>query len=212
MFVYELSGCGFESSCSYREAYFEKLNIKEIRRNKSFWKIVRPYFSNKDDKPSKIALAESNIVIADEKKVAESMNKYFINITESLNLKTPTINTTVDIQSLTDSFHFKSVSLEDVKKEVLNLNLKKSSTCGTIPVTILKQTIVVYLQHSTNPINHTLQKLKQSEVIPVYKKFDLLEKENYKPVSLLPRISKITERIIYKQINTCTWKMKSQIM
>ena len=73
------------------------------------------------------------------------MNKFFINITKSLNLKAPMINTTVDIQSLTDSFHFKSVSLDDVKKEVLNLNLKKSSTSGTIPVTILKQTIDTHL-------------------------------------------------------------------
>ena len=56
-----------------------------------------------------------------------------------------------------DSFHFKSVSLDDVKKEVLNLNPKKSSTSGTIPVTILKQTIDVHLQHLTNAMNHRQQ-------------------------------------------------------
>ena len=101
-----------------------------------------------------------------------------------------------------------SLFLDDVKKEVLNLNSKKSSLSGTIPVTILKQTIDVHLQHLTNAINHTLQtncfpdKLKQSEVIPVYKKLDPLEKENYRPVSLLPHVSKVFERIIYKQINT----------
>ena len=55
-----------------------------------------------------------------------------------------------------DSFHFKSVSLDDVKKEVLNLNPKKSSTFGTIPVTILKETIDVNLQHLSNATNHTL--------------------------------------------------------
>ena len=169
------------------------------------------------------------MVIADEKRVAELMNKYFINITKNLNLKAPIINTTDDIQFLTknydnrisireikeaypeivpDSFHFKSVSLDDVKKEVLNLSPKKSSTSGTIPVTILKKTTDVHLPHLTNTINHTLQtncfpdKLKQSEVIPVYKKLDPLEKENYRPVSLLPHVSKVFERIIYKQINT----------
>ena len=212
-----------------KKAYFEKLNLKEIGDNKTFWKTVRPYFSDKDNKSSKITLVENNIVIADEKRVAELMNKYFINITKNLNLKALIINTTDDIQSLTknyenhisvrkikeaypeivpDSFHFKSVSLEDVKKEVLNLNPKKSSTSGTIPVTILKQTIDVHLQHLTNAINHTLQtncfpdKLKQSKIIPVYKNLDPLEKENYRPVSLLPHVSKVFERIIYKQINT----------
>ena len=84
------------------------------------------------------------------------MNKYFINITKNLNLRAPINNTTDEIQSLTknyenhisvrkikeaypeivpDSFHFKSVSQYDVKKEALNLNPKKSSTSGTIPVT-----------------------------------------------------------------------------
>ena len=64
------------------------------------------------------------------------------------------------------------------------------------------------MQNLTNVINHTLQtncfpdKLKQSEVIPVYKKLDLLEKEDYRPVSLLPHVSKVFERIIYKRINT----------
>ena len=34
----------------------------------------------------------------------------------------------------------------------------------------------------------------------MYKKLDLLEKENYRPVSLLQHVSKTLEGIIYKQI------------
>ena len=73
---------------------------------------------------------------------------------------------------------------------------------------ILKQTIEVYLKYLTNTINHSLKEstfpdeLKQSEVMPVYKKLDPLQKENYRPVSLLPHISKVFERMIYKQINS----------
>ena len=47
---------------------------------------------------------------------------------------------------------FPSVSLHDVKKEVLNLNLNKSSTSGTILVTIFKQTIDITIQHLTNAV------------------------------------------------------------
>ena len=147
-----------------KKAYFAKLNIKEIGDNKTFWKTVRPYFSDKDNKSSKITLFENNIVIADEKRVAELMNKYFVNITKNLNLKAPIINTTEDVQSLTKNYdnhisirklkeaypEIVSVSLDEVKKEVLNLNPKNSSTTGTTPVTILKQTIDVHLEHLTN--------------------------------------------------------------
>ena len=75
--------------------------ITEIGDNKTFWKTVRPYFSDKYNKSSKITLFENNIVIADEKRVAELMNKYFVNITKNLNLKASIINTTEDVQSLT---------------------------------------------------------------------------------------------------------------
>ena len=70
--------------------------------------------------------------------------------------------------------------MDKVKKVVLKLNSKISSTYGAIPASILKQTIEVHLKYLTNTINHSLKEsafpneLKQSEVIPVYKKLDPL--------------------------------------
>ena len=61
-----------------KKAGFEKLNIKEIGDNKTFWKTVRPYFSDKDNKSSKITLVENKIVIAGEKRVAELMNNFIL--------------------------------------------------------------------------------------------------------------------------------------
>ena len=39
-------------------------------------------------------------------------------------------------------------------------------------------------------------------MIPLCKKLDPLKKENYRPLSLLPHVSKVFERIVYKQTNT----------
>ena len=99
-------------------------------------------------------------------------------------------------------------SMDEVKKVVLRLDSKKSSTYGAIPASILKQTIEVPLKYHTNTINHSLKQstipdeLKESEVLPVYKKPAPLQKQNYRPVSLLPNISRVFEGITYKQINT----------
>ena len=158
------------------------------------------------------------------------MNNYFINITKNLDLKPSTAPNTSDLDEITkhfddhistckikeayseilreDHFIFKIVSMDEVKKEVLELNSKKPSTYGAIPASILKQTIEVHLKYPTNTINNSLKEstfpdeLKQSEVIPVYKKLDPLQKENYRPVSLLPHISKVFDRVIYNQINS----------
>ena len=97
--------------------------------------------------------------------------------------------------------------MEDVKKEIINLNTKKSSTSGLIPATILKQSLDIYLPYLTKSVNYTINEsefpaeLKHLEVIPRFKKEDSLKKENYRPVSLLPHLSKVFERIIYNQIN-----------
>ena len=44
--------------------------------------------------------------------------------------------------------------------------------------------------------------LKKAEVTPVYKKDDIIDKQNNRPVSTLPNLSKVFEKLIYSQINT----------
>ena len=41
--------------------------------------------------------------------------------------------------------------------------------------------------------------LKCANVRPVYKKVDYFDKSNYRPVSILPLLSKVYERVIYEQ-------------
>ena len=43
--------------------------------------------------------------------------------------------------------------------------------------------------------------LKKADITPVYKKDEKFLKNNYRPVSILPSVSKIYERCIYDQIN-----------
>ena len=54
------------------------------------------------------------------------------------------------------NYQFTEVSQDEVKKEVLHLNVKKSSTSSSIPATILKQSIEIYVPFLTNAINYTI--------------------------------------------------------
>ena len=42
--------------------------------------------------------------------------------------------------------------------------------------------------------------LKIADIVPVFKKEDPNDKTNYRPISLLPLISKIFEKVLYQQI------------
>ena len=56
-----------------------------------------------------------------------------------------------------ENFHFKEVSKDDVRKEIGDLNFKKSSTYGLIPASILKQCVNAYLPYLTDSINYSLR-------------------------------------------------------
>ena len=60
----------------------------------------------------------------------------------------------------------------------------------------------VSVNYSLRRENTFPEELKHFEVVPLYKKMDPLKKENYRPISLLHHVSKVFERIVYKQINT----------
>ena len=51
--------------------------------------------------------------------------------------------------------------------------------------------------------------LKYADITPIFKKEDSLSKENYRLVSILPYLSKVFERILYKQIDSF---MKNKIL
>ena len=42
--------------------------------------------------------------------------------------------------------------------------------------------------------------MKYAEVTPIHKKNDKTDKENYHPISILPNLSKLYERLMYNQI------------
>ena len=155
------------------------MKTQDIKDNKKFWKTIRPYFSDKGYNQTKITVVKKDCVITDEKKIASLMNNYFTIITKTLDLKPSTVSNTSDIEEITkhfddhisvckikeayskilreDNFSFSMVSMDEVKKVVLKLDSKKSSTYGAIPASTLKQTIEVHLKYHTNTINHSLK-------------------------------------------------------
>ena len=120
---------------------------------------------------SRITLVERYKIIHKDEEIAKTMNNYFVNRTKTLRLKRSKKYRTNDIGILTsqfkdhasikkiklsyaeiipDTFSFTLVSPEDVKKEIMNLNVKKSSSSKAIPATILKQSVHIYLPFLTN--------------------------------------------------------------
>ena len=108
------------------------------------------------------------------------------------------------------AFSFKYFNVEDVKREINNISSKKAAPKGDIPVKILKWNSDIIAPVLTECYNQNIKnstfpnELKNADISPVYKKKDRHDESNYRPVSILPLLSKPFERILYEQIDNHT--------
>ena len=217
-----------------KKEYFENLNINLIKDNKSFWRTIKPNFSEKNKNVEKIILVENNEIITDNKLNSEIMNEYFVNITQNMGIpkfneepltpsdefidpvdeiiykfsKHPSIIKINNIVENTQTFSFNEIDQVAMEKEILLLNSKKSAGPDAIPPKIIKECFSVLTNTLTNLFNTSVNQtffpsdLKYANVSPLFKKGDSANKENYRPISILPSISKFFERLMFQQITT----------
>ncbi len=101
--------------------------------------------------------------------------------------------------------HFKHVSESDVSTLIMQLGSGKATGCDGIPVWFVKMLCPYLAEPLTTVINRNLdagivlQCWKLAEVVPVMKQKGLTDKSNYRPISILPIMSKLMERIVHQQ-------------
>ena len=217
-----------------RRNFFNTLSVSSFSDNKTFWKNIQPFFSEKRKGNNKISLVNKEKVIQEDKLVAEEMNDFFKNATNTLNISQNNyLKDIVSISSL-DSvdkavlqyknhpsilviknetrnmenilpFSFQKVKLEEIQDQMKKLNPRKAITFNNIPCKALKNSNECSLILK-NIFNDCLSKgefpleLKTADITPVFKKDDRTQAKNYRPVSVLPIVSKIFERIIHEQL------------
>ena len=72
----------------------------------------------------------------------------------------------------------------------------------------LKKNVDFFAKYTCDDTNDSIRsskfpnELKQADIVPAHKKKPKLSKENYRPISILPNVSKIYGRCLYDQIAT----------
>ena len=103
--------------------------------------------------------------------------------------------------------NFKPVDEDFVSKQIGRLNVKKATGHDGISAKVKKLVRPMIVKPLTDLINLTIERsefpdsTKNAMVTPLHKKNSNLDKENYRPVSILPAISKIYERAINEQLS-----------
>ena len=111
-----------------------------------------------------------------------------------------------DQQCKTSFTAFRPVSPDEVRRYILSAP-SKSSVLDSLPTELLKQCVDEVLPYITNIVNCSLQQgylpkiLKQARVTPIPKKNNSSDFSNFRPISNLPFLSKLNERIVVDQLS-----------
>ena len=105
-----------------------------------------------------------------------------------------------------ESFFLTPTHSTEVSSIIFSLNQNKSDGPNSIPIKILKllnkvisdQLAIHFNQSFSSGIFPSI--LKTSKIIPIYKKGSKLECSNYRPISLLSKIDRILERLMYNRL------------
>ena len=94
-----------------------------------------------------------------------------------------------------------------LKKEINRLNKNKASQKSDIPIKIIHDNVDIFADFIAESFKGTIKTsnisncLKLADITPLHKKGRRDNKEHYRPVSILPALSKIFERILFEQIS-----------
>ena len=104
-------------------------------------------------------------------------------------------------------FSFKNVQKEEILIELNNPNINKATQNTDIPTKIIKENSDIFGDFIFSNLNCCINTssdpslLKRADITPLHKKDSKSEKNNCRPVSILSNISKVYERIMFKQMS-----------
>ena len=153
---------------------------------------------------------ENEKMITDDQSIAECFNNFFVNVGPNLSkkIKPQSGRSFKDYltKNILSSFNFSLVTEEQVLKIIQKLKPKSSHGHDGISTILLKYIACEILKTLTVIINQSLctgifpDKLKIANIKPIYKKDNPHIPDNYRPISLLPSLSKVFEKVVFIQL------------
>ena len=192
-----------------KEHHYKKMFDKPLNM-KSTWSNIKKLLNN-NNKQHKISSikSETGLVLENDSDISNAFNQFFCTIANKIGEDIP--NQSDKHKSYLKNPNVRSIflyqcNIEEIKKIIKSLDSQKSVQVNDIPISLLKRICISVSPILCNLINNCLKngtfpdKLKTAIVTPIYKDGDCKLLTNYRPISLLPVISKIYEKVIHKRI------------
>ena len=112
----------------------------------------------------------------------------------------------VSVPATSHSFHLKEISEKEVREQLLTLKANKAIGLDNISARLLKCGALEITPSITKILNMSIRSgkfpgiWKCAKVAALFKSGDRTNATNYRPISILPTLSKIIERVVHSQL------------
>ena len=190
-----------------RSNYFRKRFDNCKGDLKKSWKVLNELRNKKRSVSFPNYIEFNKKIITDRRIIINNFNNYFVNIANNLNNNMPS-DRFHDYKffmknRVADTLFFNDIESDEIDDIIKNLNPNKSSDISTRILQIFKYTLSPTLAILFNNCIYAgvfPDILKIARVIPLFKSGDRNDILNYRPISLLPVISKNFEKLIHKRL------------
>ena len=187
-----------------RSTYHQTLLTENEKNPKKFWQIIKSIFPGKKSRPcvpSESSKSKANTFCNFFSSVARSLKEKTFPLREFVWKPTETINMRTNT-----TFQFGDVSIAFVERELKKLRRNKSTGIDDLPPGMLKDVASEIAKPISYIINLSLRTgqvptdWKIARVVPLHKSGSAADVNNYRPISILPVISKVLERAVHHQL------------
>lgn len=198
-----------------KNAFFKEKLKNLADKPEKFWQTVKEIYPTKSKStklPTNFLSIDGSKTLTDKQSIANAFCKFFSTISNRLKKQAFPLtqiswrSPPTKVNFIKEQFSFRIVSENEVFKHLKKLNRKCAVGLDEIPSLFLKDIAPVIAKPLTHIINCSLlsgvvpDEFKQARVVPIYKSGSRKNFDNYRPISILPAISKVLEKCVHSQI------------
>ena len=195
-----------------KKDYFSKKCIEFKNNTKNLWRTINNIIKNNRDKASTINyLKIDKLKITNAQLITNEFARFFSSVGEKIASKSGNSNIGLDeylskIPNQKNSVFLTPCTEQEINDLIKNLPNKFSSGHDNITNVILKEIKAELVTPLATIFNSSLRtgifpdQMKTANVVPLFKSGIHCLVNNYRPISLLPTISKLLEKVMYSRI------------
>ena len=195
-----------------KKLYFSEIFQKCKGNIKKTWNEINIILGHKKQNIIPNEMYSGKNKYSTREQIVEEFNSYFVNVGQRISNSIPSIPESFKRYIRSDcsaSLFMKPVSVDELLKICTSLNPSKAYGIDNISPRVVKESIFYFVEPLCYIFNKSIstgvfpESLKEAKVIPLglyIKKNSKQNIDNYRPVSILPVLSKLLERVMYNRV------------